>query len=102
MLRPAAALLAAFALFAFQTPKADAAAPAPAAASTGGQSAPRPEAARAAFDTLVNQLTTEWFEANPESATQWGVTQAVAGGPFNGHLNKAGLAARAESAALVK
>jgi uncharacterized protein (DUF885 family) len=78
------------------------AAAAPASKGAAPASTSKPEAARAAFDTLINQLTTEWFQDNPESATQWGVTQAVAGGPFNGRLNKTGLAARAKSANLVK
>jgi uncharacterized protein (DUF885 family) len=63
-------------------------------------SAPAPES-EAAFDALLTEITTEWFQASPESATYWGVSEEVAGGRYDDRLDARGVAARAQMAGLV-
>jgi uncharacterized protein (DUF885 family) len=50
----------------------------------------RGASANAAFDELIAELTTEWFRASPEAATYWGVSEEVAGGPYNARLDPRG------------
>lgn len=57
--------------------------------------------AQADFDALTDRMAAEWFQFSPESATYWGVPEAVAGGRYNDRLDARGLAARAEASALV-
>jgi uncharacterized protein (DUF885 family) len=54
----------------------------------------RDATSEAGFDALIAELTAEWFQASPEAATYWGVSEAVAGGRYNDRLDARGPEAR--------
>lgn len=60
------------------------------------------EAERAAFDALIDQLTTEIFTASPEFATYLGVDEEIAGGPYLNRLDDYSVAGRARMRALIE
>jgi len=60
------------------------------------------EAARAAFDDLIDAMTVEFFRANPEFATYLGLPEEMMGGAYNDRLGGYGPEADAEARAMAR
>ena len=54
------------------------------------------------FEQVFTDITRQWLNADPQSASSLGISQEIVGGKYNHRLNKTGLAAREETIEMVK